>query len=136
MENTCMTHMSSSLPESLVSKTQNILCIFHSHLLLWYCKVYSDIFNLLRLLLALLPKSVWNIAISVHFDFKTVLHLTPIYLYDTHEFKFAWKFSVKNSKCTMHIWLTSLTQIFSKFTQIFSIYSDYYWHYYQSLFEI
>ena len=31
-----MTHMSSSLPESLVSKTQNVLCIFDSHLLLRY----------------------------------------------------------------------------------------------------
>ena len=104
--------------------------------LLRYFKVYSDIFNLLRLLLALLPKSVWNEAISVHFDPKILLNLSGKHLYDTHEFKFAWKFSIKNSKCTMHIWLTSLTQIFSKFTQIFSIYSDYYWHYWQSLFEI
>ena len=56
------------------------------------------------------------------------LNLSGKHLYDTHEFKFAWKFGVKNSKCTMHIWLTSLPQIFSKFTQIFSIYSDYYWY--------
>ena len=81
-------------------------------------QIYSDIWYLLRLLLALLPKSVWNIAISVHFDFKTVLHLTPIYLYDTHEFKSAWKFGVKIWKCTMHIWLASLTQIFDIYSDI------------------
>ena len=55
----------------------------------------------------------------MHFDPKILLNLSGKHLYDTHEFKLAWKFGVKNSKCTMHISLASVTQIFQSLLRYF-----------------
>ena len=79
--------------------------------LLRYFKVYSDIFNLLKLSLALLPKSVWNEAISVHFDPKILLNLSGKHLYDTHWVQVGLK-----------VWCQKLKMYYAYFTRI--CYSD------------
>ena len=51
-----MTHMSSSLPESLVSKTQNVLYIFDSHLLLRYFQSLLRYFQFTQIIIGTIDK--------------------------------------------------------------------------------